>query len=147
MSMMYQFYHQNLIFKWDLSYIRMISRIMILCPFCAYLNGLSAWKPKLESYYHEHDEVPHGFKHMESSGGLLTEDYKVYPKDDSDMFDKTEMEIVDPITKNQLSFLTNKIICDVCMINLYCNESLIVTKQLDEKEKLFRVYMRMNKRT
>ena len=120
---------------------------MILCPFCAYLNGISDWRPKLESYYHEHEEVPHGFRHMESSGGLLTEDYKVHPRDDSDMFDKIEMEYIDSATTNQLSFLVNKIICDVCMMNAYCNGSMVVTKQLDEREKLFRIYMRSNKRT
>jgi hypothetical protein len=84
---------------------------------------------------------------MECSGGLLTDEFKVYPKEDSDMFDKIEMEIVDPTIKNELSFLTNRIICDICMMIHYHNGSMVVTKQLDEKEKMFRIYMRSLNKT
>jgi len=119
---------------------------MILCPFCAYINGLSDWRPNPDSYYHEHEEVPHGFRHLESSGGFLTNEFKVYPKVDSDMFDKVEMEIVDPVVKDQLSFLIDKVVCDICMMVNHHNGSIIATKELDEKEKLFRLYMRGSKK-
>ncbi len=119
---------------------------MILCPFCAYLNGLSEWKPKLESYYHEHDSIiPYGFIYLDDSGGLMTNDFKIYPRNSSDMFDKTELQIIDQETIKRLSFLKNKIVCDICIMDMYLLEKCIVLKQLDEKEKLFRIFMRNQK--
>ena len=116
-----------------------------IVPFCAYLNGFHSWKPDVESYYHEHDDIPHGLKHIDNSGAVLTDEYKLYPRDDSDMFDKTKMIIIDGEIKDELSFLCNRIVCDVCLFRLYHNGSIVVTEELDANEKLFRMFMRNNK--
>ena len=115
---------------------------MHICSFCAFLNGMSTWKPKIENYYNENYEVPHGFKHIDGSGCSLTNDYKAYPREDSDLFDKTEMEIIDINVKKELSFLINNIVCDICMFRHLYEGSIKVHKQLDENEKMFRIYMR-----
>ncbi|AYV77218.1 MAG: hypothetical protein Barrevirus19_13 [Barrevirus sp.] len=111
------------------------------CPFCLYINGLSKWKPKLESYYSERDIVPHGFTYMENSGAKLTTDYILIPRLDSDMFDK-KLQIIDQNVKNELKFWLNKIICDICLFQIYSENNCVVVDQLDDKEKLFRLFMR-----
>jgi hypothetical protein len=114
----------------------------VLCPFCLYINDLSQWKPKLESYYVEHDTIPHGFTHIENSGAKLTHEYKLEPRADSDMFDKSELLIVCPRVKRKLIFWLDKYICDICLYQLYSENNCIIVRELDENEKLFRLFMR-----
>jgi hypothetical protein len=113
---------------------------MHICAFCAYINGLSNTKPKVENY--NLLEIPYEFKYLETSGACVTHDYKVIPRNDSCFFDKTEMLLLDPLAKYKMKFLIKKIICDSCMIELYQSKKLIVISELSEQNKLFRLYLR-----
>lgn len=116
---------------------------MLLCPFCAYLNGFSLFKPKKESYYNDaFSSEPFGFRNIDESGALLDDNFKLYPRSASDMFDKIELQIVNQDVKDSLSMTSFKIVCDVCLFNMYGNNDCIVLKELNENEKLFRLYMR-----
>lgn len=116
--------------------------LMILCPFCAYLNGYTKSKPKKESYYHEYDHtVPYGFVHIEDSGAVLTNEFKLHPRKASDLFDKPELQIVDEDIKKTVSHYF-KILCDICIFDMILKNECIVLKELEENEKLFRLYMR-----
>ena len=115
---------------------------MILCSFCAYLSGYSTSKPKLECYYHEHGEIPYGFINIDNSGAILTKDFTLLTRNSSDMFDKIELQIVDENRKKIASIY--KIICDICLFDMQIKGECIVLKELDEKEKLFRLFLRSN---
>ena len=116
---------------------------MILCAFCAYLSGYSSTKPKLESYYHEHEPIPYGFTNMDDSGATLTEDFRLLPRQSSDMFDKTELLIV--CNERQKMISVYKIVCDMCLFAMMFNGECVVLKELDEKEKLCRMFLRNRK--
>jgi len=116
---------------------------MHICAFCAYINGLSISKPNVECYIYDlRSEIPHELKYMETSGAHVTHDYKIIPRNDSCFFDKTEILIKDKETQDNLSFWQNKIICDSCLGQLLANGKVIVTSELSENEKLFRMYLR-----
>ena len=117
---------------------------MILCPFCAYINNISSTKPNVNSYYFEKDP-PHGFKHLEKSGAFLTCDYKLYPRIDSDLFYVKELHITDPILKDRFAYYLDKFICDICAYQIYESNGCIVIGEMDEQEKLFKLFMRNNK--
>jgi len=124
---------------------------MHVCPFCAYINGISKIKPNIECY---NDTLE--LKYIDTSGAhitrgvallthgvaLLNHDYKVIPRNDSCFFDKTEMIITDQETKDSMKFWINKLLCDSCLMNLYLNNKLIIVSELSENEKLFRIYLR-----
>jgi len=110
---------------------------MHICPFCAYINGISKIKPNIECY---NDTLE--LKYIDTFGAYITHDYKVIPRNDSCFFDKTEMLIADQETKDNINFWINKILCDSCLMNLYLNNKLIIVSELSENEKLFRIYLR-----
>ena len=115
---------------------------MHICPFCAYINGLSQSRPKAENYnLLDNTNLPHEFIHLETSGAHIFDD-KVIPRNDSCFFNKTEMLLIDQKTKDNMIFLPNKILCDVCLMNLYLDNKLVVVGELSEQEKLFRLYLR-----
>ena len=124
---------------------------MRLCPFCSYINGICDHEPDIRSYdsidIHDpnwFDNVPHGLKHLKTSGAKLTKDFKLIPQNDSDVFDKT-YQINDPDEQKRLEFWIDKIVCDSCFMNIVSSDKCTVISQLSENQKLFRIYMRQQK--
>ena len=115
---------------------------MFLCPFCAYINGLSE-KPKLQSYSHDTNNpnwvqsIPHGLKCLENSGAKIIDNFLV-PRDHSDLFYITKLVF----NWNKKHYFIGDLICDPCLLRLYSNNDCSGVETLSEHEKLFRLFMR-----
>ena len=122
---------------------------MILCRYCAYINGLSKNLPNLISFFDDSDlDNPEVIELMETKkrsiekgGAKLTSDYKLIPRNDSDFFDRT-FQIINDESKEKVKYWIDKLVCDVCILALDDYNGLKVIDQLDEKDKLFRLFMR-----